>query len=239
VFCQEPLGRNLTEVRSVVAAARRADRLLGLDLSYRFTQAGRALCGLVRSGELGDIYAVNLVFHSAHGPDKAWFYDRVQSGGGCLIDLGLHLVDLALWCLRFPEVQRVNASLLGGGRPRRAGDDGVEDYASAQLTLASGALVSLACSWRLPAGRDAVIEASFYGTRGGASLHNLGSSFHDFTCERFAGTHRQLLVSPPDDWSGHAAVDWAQRLAGGQRFDGESERFVDVAAIVDQLYASS
>jgi predicted dehydrogenase len=188
VFCQKPLGRDGDEVRGVVAAARRADRLLGVDLSYRFTEAGRALHRILREGALGEVYAVNLIFHNAYGPDKPWFYDRTRAGGGCLIDLGIHLVDLALWCLDFPAVEEVTARLHQGGRPWDG--EAVEDHVAAQLSLAGGAVVQIACSWRLPAGRDAVIEASFYGTRGGASLRNAGGSFYDFTCERFAGTSR-------------------------------------------------
>jgi predicted dehydrogenase len=237
VFCQKPLGRDGAEVRAVVEAARRADRLLGVDLSYRFTAAGRALRDLVQSGALGEVYAVQLVFHNAYGPDKPWFYQRALAGGGCLIDLGIHLVDLALWCLDFPAVTRVRGGLLSGGRP--LGADGVEDYASAQLSLQTGALVQLACSWRLPAGCDAVIEASFYGTRGGASLRNVGGSFYDFTCERFTGTRRETIAAPPDDWSGRAAVDWAERLAGGARFDAQAGRLVDVAEVLDAIYADT
>jgi predicted dehydrogenase len=236
VFCQKPLGRDGAEVRAVVEAARQADRLLGVDLSYRFTAAGRALCELVRSGALGDIYAANLVFHNAYGPDKPWFYDRAAAGGGCLIDLGIHLVDLALWCLRFPRLESASASLRSAGRPLTGARGAVEDYAAAQLVLETGTVVQLACSWRLPAGRDAVIEASFYGTRGGASLRNVDGSFYDFTCEHFSGTRRLSVASPPDDWSGRAAVDWADRLAAGDRFDPEAERLIDVADVLDRLY---
>jgi predicted dehydrogenase len=102
VFCQKPLGRTAAEVRAVVHAARAADRLLAVDLSYRFTQGMERIRQLLASGELGRIYAVDLVFHNAYGPDKAWFYDPALSGGGCVMDLGVHLVDLALWSLDFP-----------------------------------------------------------------------------------------------------------------------------------------
>jgi predicted dehydrogenase len=95
VFCQKPLGRNAEETRRVVDAARANDRLLGVDLSYRFTDAMRAVRRLVAEKTIGDVYAIDLVFHNAYGPDKPWFYDRALSGGGCVIDLGIHLVDLA------------------------------------------------------------------------------------------------------------------------------------------------
>lgn len=235
VFCQKPLGRNAGEARAVVEAARKADRLLAVDLSYRFTAGMQRIRELIGAGELGRVYAVDLVFYNAYGPDKAWFYDPALAGGGCVMDLGVHLVDLALWTLGFPAVEDVQAQLLADGMPL-AGANKVEDYAVAQLALADGASVRLACSWRLQAGQDAVISAAFYGTGGGAALRNVGGSFYDFTAELYRGTATETLTCPPDQWGGRAAANWAQRLANGEGFDPEAERLVELAAVLDRIY---
>jgi predicted dehydrogenase len=234
VFCQKPLGRTSAEVRAVVEAGRKADRLLGLDLSYRHTEAMRRIRTLISRGELGRIGAVDLVFHNAYGPGKSWFFDPAQSGGGCVIDLGVHLVDLALWALDFPEVADVHARLLAKGRPLGAGE--CEDYAAATITLSDGRVITLACSWNLPAGRDAIIGASFYGESQGAGFRNENGSFFEFTAERWRGTATETLASLPDDWGGRAAADWARRLAVGERFSSEAEQFVDVAEVLDRIY---
>lgn len=236
VFCQKPLGRNADEAARVVDAAARADRLLSIDFSYRFAAAVAAIVPLVREGALGRVQAIDLVFHNAYGPDKAWFYDRSLAGGGCVMDLGVHLVDLALWTLGFPEIEAVIAALFADGARLEPGSAAVEDLAFATLALKTGTIVRLACSWRLHAGRDAVIEASFYGSEGGAALRNVAGSFFDFTAERFAGTSSRLLVAPPDPWSGRAAADWAFRLAAGARFEEASRRIVDVAEAIDKIY---
>ncbi|HEX8663591.1 MAG TPA: Gfo/Idh/MocA family oxidoreductase [Beijerinckiaceae bacterium] len=236
VFCQKPLGRTAAEARAVVEAARAADRLLAVDLSYRFTEGMRRIREIVREGGLGRVFAADLTFHNAYGPDKPWFYDPALSGGGCVMDLGVHLVDLALWVLDFPEVAEVSAKLFAGGAPLPPHPDRVEDYAVATLELATGATVRLACSWRLQAGRDAIIEAAFYGTDGGAALRNVDGSFYDFTAERYCGTARETLALPPDAWGGRAAADWAARLAAGARFDAEAERLVEVAQVLDRIY---
>jgi predicted dehydrogenase len=237
VFCQKPLGRTAGEVRAVVDAARAADRLLAVDLSYRFTEGMARIRDLVRAGALGQVFAADLTLHNAYGPDKAWFYDPALSGGGCVMDLGVHLADLALWTLDFPQVERVSAQLLSAGAPLAGAGDRVEDYAVATLELAGGAVVRLACSWRLQAGCDAEIAAQFYGTEGGAALRNVAGSFYDFTAERFRGTARETLAAPPDAWGGRAAADWAQRLAAGEGFDASVERLVDVAEVLDRIYA--
>ncbi|HEX8578239.1 MAG TPA: Gfo/Idh/MocA family oxidoreductase [Allosphingosinicella sp.] len=234
VFCQKPLGRTAPEAFAVVEAARKADRLLSVDLSYRFTEGMQRIRALIEGGELGSVFACDLVFHNAWGPDKAWFYDPALSGGGCVMDLGVHLVDLALWTLGFPEVTGASSQLLSKGEPLREGV--VEDYAVAQLDLAVGTSLRLACSWNLPAGQEAVISAAFYGTSGGAALKNVGGSFYDFTAEQYRGTATETLVSPPDEWGGRAAADWAVRLGSGARFDPEAERLVTVAQALDRIY---
>jgi predicted dehydrogenase len=236
VFCQKPLGRTATEARAVVDAARAADRLLCVDLSYRFTRGMSRIREVVRSGELGRVHAVDLVFHNAYGPDKAWFYDPALSGGGCVMDLGVHLVDLALWTLDHPEVAVVSGKLFADGEPLNDRPGRVEDYALATMELETGAAVRLACSWRLHAGCDAVISAAFYGTQGGAGFRNVEGSFYDFIAERYRGTTRETLAAPPDEWAGRAAAEWATRLAAGERFDPAADRLVDVARVLDRIY---
>lgn len=236
VFCQKPLARSAAETRRVIAAARAADRLLCVDLSYRFIHGMSRVRDMVAAGELGEVYAANLVFHNAYGPDKAWFYNPELSGGGCVIDLGIHLVDLALWTLGSPSVTNVTSRLFSGGRPLSEKSGAVEDYAVAAIDLSNGATAQLACSWKLQAGYDAIIEASFYGTRGGAALHNVNGSFYDFEVERYTGTTRETLSAPPDEWGGRAAIDWAHRLSAGERYDPSIEHLVDVAATLDKIY---
>ena len=238
VFCQKPLGRTVTECAAVVDAARRADRLLGVDLSYRFVSGVQRMREVVAGGGIGDVYAADLVFHNAYGPDKAWFRDPVLSGGGCVIDLGIHLVDLALWMLDRPKVEAVSARLFAGGRPLdpAAEPEVSEDHAVARIDLATGGTITLACSWYLPAGQDAVIGATFYGTQGAVALTNVGGSFYDFRAERHHGTGRTLLAEPPDAWGGRAVVDWATRLATSPAFDPSAEELVGVAAVLDRMY---
>jgi predicted dehydrogenase len=234
VFCQKPLGRNAAEVEAVLAVAKHADRLLGVDLSYRRTAAMQTIRERVRAGDLGEVFAADFTFHNAHGPQSGWFWDPKLSGGGCLIDLGVHLVDLALWMFDFPEVVDTSATLLRVGR--KVGEDEVEDYAAATLTLANDVHVRIACSWNLNAGRDSVIEASFYGTAGGAQLRNEGGSFFDFFADLFKGRSSERIASPPDDWSGRAAVEWVRKLAAREGFAASTSGLLQTSRTLDRLY---
>jgi predicted dehydrogenase len=235
VFCQKPLGRTAAETERVVAAARRADRLLGVDLSYRPTRGAVAMRDAVAHGTIGPVHAIELVFHNAYGPDKPWFQDPALSGGGCVIDLGIHLVDLLLWTLDWPVVQRVEARRWRGGEP--AGRERAEDFCLATLELQDGAVARLACSWFSHEGREAVIETTFRGRDGAVSLQNVGGSFYDFAAELRQGTTARTIADGPDAWGGRAAVEWARRLAAGERYDAGSRRLVTVAEIIDRIYA--
>lgn len=235
VFCQKPLGRDAREASAVVEAARRADRLLGVDLSYRRTRAVEAVRAALRRGDIGEPFAAELTFHNAYGPDKAWFRRRELAGGGCLIDLGTHLVDL-LHLLLDGAVEVRTSRVLRSGRPLAADADEVEDYAVAEL-LRGEVLVRLACSWWLSAGRDCAFEVVVHGTEGALAVENVAGSFHDLRAERREGTATRSLAEPPDEWGGRALVAFAQRLARDRSFDPTASGFVEVSRTIDAIYA--
>ena len=239
VFCQKPLGRNVFETRRIVETAREADCLLGVDLSYGAIPAMQTINKLVESGALGKIFAVDAKFHNGYGPDKSWFYDYSMSGGGCVLDLGVHLLDLALRPLGFPHIARVQSSLFAGGELLQKGAQQVEDYAVATIETTHDTVINLSCCWNLNIGREAEISVAFYGTRGGAALRNVGGSFYDFVAERFNRTETETLSRAEDSnwqWGGLATLDWVKRVAAEECFDPDNERFVTVAEVVDKIY---
>lgn len=235
VFCQKPLAPTLLETRAVLDAARAADRLLAVDFCYRETAALRRAREVVRSGEIGQPFAVELVFHNAYGPDQSWARDPDLAGGGCLLDLGVHLIDAALWFFDHPPCAAGSSRLLRAGAPLRDGRE-LEDFASGSLTLPSGAVVSFACSWRSAFGKPAEIRARVFGTRGGVAFENVEGSFYDFKCELYHGPERQELVAPPDAWGGRAIVRWAEQLRASRRHRSTDD-LLAVAEALDALDA--
>jgi predicted dehydrogenase len=236
VFCQKPLARTASEAAQVITAARTRDRLLSVDLCYRTVAGVPQLVELARSGELGEIYAVDLVFHNAYGPDKSWFYDLQQSGGGCVMDLAIHLLDLALLVLNYPRVCNVSSKLHRAGMLLKKPIEQLEDHAFAEVQFGTGATARMACSWRLSAGQVAVIEAAFYGTRGSAILRNIDGSFYNFTVEHCVGTKRRAIAAGDDQWGGRAANAWVRKLSQGTRFDERTNRLYDLSVLIDAIY---
>lgn len=236
VFCQKPLARTHQECREIVNAAQKADKLLGVDMSYRFTDGMQKIYNLIRNNDLGEVYSADLVFHNAYGPDKEWFYNPRLSGGGCVIDLGIHLVDLALWILDFPKVSKVTSALYSGGKLISIPAEICEDFASVQIETENGSTIRLTCSWNLPAGKDAEIKAAFYGTKAAAVFENINGSFYDFQAFLCHGTSRQVISSPPDDWGAEALVSWVNELSRSSSFNTEISNHLKVADIIDMIY---
>ncbi len=239
-FCQKPLARTCNEVHQLVALARDRDRLLQVDLSYRFARAFETLRSCVRNGDIGIPQAIDLTFHNAYGPDKPWYYTRPLAGGGCVLDLGIHLIDLLLRLGDGSPPVVVASQLMSAGAAWDATSDQVEDLAFVQLRMPSGAMARVACSWRLPAGCDAIIEATVYGSQGGVRVRNDNGSFYDFIAERLDRNGVQVLIEPPDDWGGRAVIAWAQQLAtAGNQFDPQSEELVTLAGVIDDIYLTA
>jgi len=236
VFCQKPLARTASEAARVIETARVRDRLLNVDFCYRCVAGVPEIRELVRTGELGDLYAVDLVFHNAYGPDKPWFYDLQQSGGGCVMDLGIHLLDLLLWVLDYPAVRSVTSRLRADGKLLRTPLRELEDHAYAELELDTGVSARIACSWNLPAGCDAVIEAVFYGTHGSASLRNVGGSFYEFVAQHCTGTTARRIAAGDTAWGGRPACNWVRQLSTDRHFRSEATRLHEVQLLVDRIY---
>jgi predicted dehydrogenase len=237
VFCQKPLARTRNEVSQIIERARQNDRLLDVDFCYRHVAGVPELKALIAAGAIGQVYAADLAFHNAYGPDKPWFFDARSVGGGCVMDLGIHLVDLLLWTLEFPPVEAIGSRLYRNGRllTKRPLEE-LENYALADVRFANGTTARLACSWHLPAGQEAVIEASFYGTQGALRLRNVEGSFYDFVVERCEGTRATVLGKPSREWGGVALCNWARQLAVDAHFDPRAEQIESVHLVLDEIY---
>lgn len=236
VFCQKPLACNLEQTKALVDLAREKDLLLMADMSYRYTEALMNIKKRIDAGELGDVFAAHLTFHNAYGPDKSWYYDPALSGGGCVMDLGVHLIDALFWMFPALSVRKLSSRLLSKGIPIKNPAKETEDYSMVHIDFTSGFSAQVNCSWNLSAGRDAVIELQFYGTKGGASFSNINGYFYDFKAELFKGTKSQILSAPPDDWGGKAAIHWATLLAEEKKYKDNTADYLKTAETLDLIY---
>ncbi|HEV3002044.1 MAG TPA: Gfo/Idh/MocA family oxidoreductase [Solirubrobacteraceae bacterium] len=233
VFCQKPLAPTPAEVERVVETAKRVDGLLGVDFTYRGSAAATRVRDCVRRGTLGDVYSVDLAFQNAGDLVGRTFLDPAKSGGGCVLDLGTHLVDLLLWSLGWPEVEEVRSCLWTKGRPTEPGE--LEEDCLAHLSLAGGVQARLACSWFAHEGRPMTIEAAFRGPHAAAALYNFPDKPATLAADVRHRSRRDPIARPPDEWEGRATLEWVRRVARGKRFDRSVQRAVDVARVVSLI----
>jgi predicted dehydrogenase len=236
VFCQKPLATDAAATARVIAAARAADRLLAVDFCYRHVQGMSELRQRLAAGELGQLLSIDLQFHNAYGPDKAWCRDRRLAGGGCVLDLGVHLLDLALWLQSGQQMQLATAHLFERGQRVHARDGAIEDLAIIELRRTDDAVVRLACSWHAHIGGGAAIAMRLLGTNGGAYWRNIDGSFYDFALDLTRGDSAQRLGAPPDDWGGKALLSWAARLQLDSSFDSSVRLIERGATLIDEIY---
>jgi predicted dehydrogenase len=237
VFCQAPLAGSALELSKIINAAKSANRLLGVDQACRFTTGMRNIRELLQKRALGEVYAVEVIYHTGRPPERAWRRDSQAKPGGCLLDLGSEVLDLTLWALNYPKAESISAQLRRDGKVVTMQDPGGEDYAAVQLQLESGVSLQLACSWKAPSVANARIELNFFGTHGGARFHNVNGSRVDFAADHFRLDHTQkTLATTADLWEGRAALEWTKQLTRSSAFDPQIEQCTIVAETIDRIY---
>jgi UDP-N-acetylglucosamine 3-dehydrogenase len=162
VLVEKPIATSLTEADAMIAAADVAGVVLMPAHNLRFARPSLAAAAVVSSGQIGEIVGVRTsLAHSgpeAWAPGADWFFDRSRSGGGALLDLGVHLVDL-LRAVTSDELHAVTGII----RPR-PGSDGIDNAAEVSFRLHRGAVGSWRASWdTIPA---AGMQLTVIGTKG-------------------------------------------------------------------------
>lgn len=176
VICEKPMAATLAQGKELFKAAEASDKIFMMGYNNRYRGDTQLLKRYIEAGELGDLYYGKCGWirrHGAPGPGS-WFSTKAMSGGGPLIDLGVHALDLAWWLMGKPKPVSVSASVFHHLMPQewerlgRPGTMDVEDAAVAHIRFANGAAIMLEVSWLLQTPKE-----SFYcqvmGTKGGAS----------------------------------------------------------------------
>jgi predicted dehydrogenase len=184
VLCEKPLAMNATEAAEMVAAAHRAGRRLMVHFNTRFNETSQLVKQAVDNGELGDIYFARALWHRSRGiPGMGgWFTQKQLAGGGALIDIGVHRIDLVLWLMGFPRVRSVSSSTyrhLGQQLAHRQGKEfDVEDLAAGFIRFENGASLTFEISWASQAEKREDMCTHLMGMAGGAIIRNLDEGYH-------------------------------------------------------------
>jgi predicted dehydrogenase len=247
VLCEKPMAINAAEAGEMLAAARKAGRRLMINFSYRFTPQGRALKAQVDSGILGQVYFGRTVWHRRRGIPGfgGWFTNKELSGGGALIDLGVHRLDLALWLMGYPAPDWVIGSTydhIGSRLAREAGRRfSVEDLAAGFITFKNGASLVVEASWAANIRENELMETRLLGTEAGLVHRNVNESYEfegEISLER-AGCQLDMKIHPPVPDSLSSMHHFTDCILNGRPHMAPGEEGAVVMRILDSLYESA
>jgi predicted dehydrogenase len=246
VFCEKPLAHDLASARRIERAARRSARRFVFDLSFRFTPTARTVQRFLRSGRCGPLYHASTYWARTRGIPSwsPWFFSRRRAGGGPVIDLGVHRIDLALWFLGEPAVASVAAFTHGrlGRRLVRRGFD-VEEFGGGILRCAGGASVVFETSWAENSGRREVMLTRVLGEAGGAVQRNLDHTY-EFVAELYQDRRGKLIEVDQKQFAQPAQVpvqEFVRAIRTGADVDGlpDAATGLRLAEVLEAIYRSA
>lgn len=247
VLCEKPMAMNAAEGREMLAAASQAGKRLMINFSYRFSAQSRALKAQVEAGRFGDFYFGRSVWHRRRGMPGfgGWFGSKALAGGGPLIDLGVHRLDLALWLMGYPKPSWVLGSCYDHiARPLAdaAGKQfDVEDLACALIRFDNGATLALEASWAVNIQEAELMETRLLGTRAGLLQHNLNEGYtfdaHIFTEQD--GAQFNMRLKPPTEQARSAMYDYADAILNETPHPAPGEEGLVVMELLDAIYESA
>jgi predicted dehydrogenase len=255
VLVEKPLAHTLESAQRIADVARDADGFCMVGFHNRFWGPVQVLNSYREQGKLGDVTHVEANYIRRRGvPGRgSWFTRKDVSGGGAVIDIGTHAIDLALYLMGYPAVEEVSAStrskfgsqedysyLYMWGEDRGSGNFDVEDSATAFIRCANGSTISLEVAWA--ANREPSQDFYVRGTDAGAQfdISEDGMTVHE-TADDGVNHHRDINVETTDrEAHGIEQQHFLQAVAAGKRPGMNTvEQGLEVQKIMDAIYRSS
>ena len=242
VLVEKPMARTVAEAEAMIAAAVEQKKTLAVAMNYRWGMRPESmyLKQLIGQGRLGDIYYVRTVSlrRRTFAPGtKTWFSDRKRSGGGGLVDMGPHMLDLAMWFAG--DYTPVHVS--GVTRTAIMTDTDVDDFSTGLIRMESGVTIQVESTWATftrPA-----MHITVFGTEGGAILDPSkpqGQRLTLFGKDEETWTETTPVdinpqISPEESVQEHVVTS----IRAGRTPENSAERGLGVIQAIEGIYRSS
>lgn len=247
VLCEKPMAMNAVEGAEMVDLAAKKRKRLMINFSYRFNPHSFALKAQVDTGVLGNVYYGRTVWHRRRGLPKfgGWFSNKAMAGGGPLIDLGVHRLDLALWLMGYPDPDWAVGGAYDYLATRIAEEEkkhcSVEDMAVGMIHFKNGAMLEIEASWASNRREGEYMLTRLYGTEGGLVQHNMNETY-EFTAELltkepgglFTKQIKQCQVNVPN-----AMYHFIDSIVNDVPNIATGEEGLKVMKILDAIYKSA
>lgn len=252
VILDKPFALSQKEAAQVIAAAKKAKRVFMLGMNHRFETKNQTLRTLIGRGELGEIYHAKVSYLRRGGIPKfgTWFCQKKLSGGGGMLDLGVHGLDLCLYLIDNFKPEAVSGATYTKFGNRGLGEGGwghsdpgkhvfdVDDFATALIKLRGGATVSLDVSWALHMETGGDFSVRVFGTEAGAVSGPTAK-----LCRYGKKKGEYEVVEPqgvkPIYAHANRFHNWLDSILGKDKPCVTIEQALAVQKILDAVYASS
>lgn len=249
VMCEKPMAIDMASAEEMARTAEEAGVFLTVGHQARFYPSAQVLWRELRSGRFGSLYFARASMVRRMGmPTWGHFFDPKVQGGGCLIDLGTHALDLAMWLLdEFEPAYCCAGAFRGpGDTPTAANRWGVWDPAAlkvetsafGQVVMKSGAVLSVDTSWALHVPEDREDALTLCGTAAGAEWAPGGYTVSEAREDRLVTTRCQL---PEEEQTANRAqlADFLDAIREGRPPLVTARQSLAVVQILEGLYRSA
>lgn len=247
VLCEKPMALNAGEAREMAEAAKKAGKRLMINFSFRFTEQSWALKKQVDSGILGEVYFGRTVWHRRRGYPGfgGHFTTKEMSGGGPLIDLGVHRLDLALWLMGYPKPSWVMGSTYDYLASAKASLEekhfDVEDLAAGFIKFENGASLVVEASWGANIAENELMETRLLGREGGLVQRNVAETYN-FEAEIYVereGARFDMKLHPPMPAVYPSQFHFVDSILKDEPHVATAEEGIIVQELLDALYLSA
>lgn len=257
VLLEKPMGMNTAECQEIMKVASETGKLVQVGLTNRYSAVGKAAKRFVGDGALGEIYHTKGLLYRRRGVPGlgGWFTTKSKSGGGALIDLGVHAIDLAMYLMEFPQAVEVCGQVyntfgcrmrdyvyedMWAGPPNYDGVCDVDDAAHALIRLAGGKTLDLNVTWAgdFPTGAVPESQMVLFGDQGGLTFAL--DDDHILLAREQAGYNVDTKVTlPPCDHFVEQLVDFVAATQTRQIKGATAHEATIVQSLIDAIYDSS
>lgn len=264
VYCEKPMSHSPEGARKMVEAWKKSGRQFTVGYQNRFRPEVQNLHAACENGDLGEIYYGKAYALRRRGvPTWGVFMDKAQQGGGPLIDIGTHALDITLWCMNNYDIDSVTGQVfykLGGLQEATEGNlfgpwdpktYEVEDSAMGFIKMKNGAAIVLEASWALNILESREASTTLCGTHAGAEIHS-GMSYGKNELIYNRGRNNQLMQETLSPVGGVAyfgggggeegTIDcrqWLEAVLNGTEPLVKPEEALAVTEILDAIYRSA
>ncbi len=257
VHCEKPMAKNISEANEIAQLAAASSGILFTGMNKRYATFAKEMKSKIQDSSFGDIYSIDMTWIRKRGiPGKGgWFTNKELSGGGVLIDLGVHLIDLALYLTDFPEVtgifgqadsyfmdEDVELTTWAPAQNTAPLSIDVEDTCVMMFTLKGRISVTIRLGWAANSIDTEQVSIACYGTKAGL-FYNEETGLDYSIIQN--GTPQVLKLQGPVDGEDEFNMQCANEIQNclscchsGQSLSS-ADQAVQVMKIIDSVYTLS